>query len=683
MWCESEGQGQGSSFYWTVEMRAPRLVINQNQRRRSVLMPLGDEGKIAAQPQAHWQKIAEKVGAAFMSSTGDVAVAGLPQHERMSIIGFSSGGKNSFAFAANASVRSAASYGDEHADKGQGQGQGQGQGSKRNDSPAAAPLIQDKINPLLVGKRVLLLEPTRIIRHVLMLALNSWGCLVYAVSDEDEAIKQLVASRDRSKGISQAKSMPQSDVLSSGEVEGFDSGPVSGCTLKTKELMLRSAELINESRYQSPGPYDIILMDMNCTGLLKAITECESEAQRIIFFGWPGQSEFEKDDTFPMLCSVGSINAQEKGLGSVRRCSSGGDLRNLVAMGAADLKSLGALQPAERRHLGYVVVSRPVRQGRLMLAMEEVLGMDLENSPLSCPSSFEEPYYTPLIGSLQEASNSLAEEDVTRDMNLLPRQALMHLAQGQGSGGSDKCENPTASESNLARDLIGDDDNSSQLLTTLLIASASASNDKPPSKLAHSSSSNVASSTDRRINTSSPLTRVNGSSSSLQLQLTTNCTLRQAPSRCIVSQEIASDSSTPTVPLHTLRSIKVLIAEDNMINMKVACSILKRVGGTVVVQSFNGLEALQAVEVAGGLGSFDLILMDLHMPMMGGIECVKELRRRWPEEETMIVAVTADAFDLTKGDCDSAGFNGFLPKPFRVEEMANVVSDCQRSSRRA
>jgi CheY-like chemotaxis protein len=285
MWVESKGQGLGSSFHWTVDMRAPRLVISQTQRRKSVIVPVGEEGKVlAAHPQvAHWQKIAEKVGAAFMSTTGDVSVAG---HERTSSMALSSGGKNSFALA-SASVRSLPPEDLEDLDK------TMANGSRRQEA-ASGPKCGDKTNPLLAGKRILLLEPTQMIRHILMLALSSWGCHVCAVADEHEAIRHLVASRD-SRGQRNCRGLTNSpDVISA-----F----ASPAQVKAEELMLRSTEHIDESQYLDSGPYDIILMDMSCTGLLKAITECDKEAQRIVFFGWPGATTFEKDENLERMLS--------------------------------------------------------------------------------------------------------------------------------------------------------------------------------------------------------------------------------------------------------------------------------------------------------------------------------------------------------------------------------------------
>jgi CheY-like chemotaxis protein len=63
---------------------------------------------------------------------------------------------------------------------------------------------------------------------------------------------------------------------------------------------------------------------------------------------------------------------------------------------------------------------------------------------------------------------------------------------------------------------------------------------------------------------------------------------------------------------------------------------------------------------------------------MGGLELARELRARFPRAATSLVAVTADAFEDTRRSCAASGFDGWLPKPFRVEEMTRVVAEAGR-----
>lgn len=64
----------------------------------------------------------------------------------------------------------------------------------------------------------------------------------------------------------------------------------------------------------------------------------------------------------------------------------------------------------------------------------------------------------------------------------------------------------------------------------------------------------------------------------------------------------------------------------------------------------------------------------------GGMEAIAEIRRRWPDSRVRTVAVTADAFQDTREQCLAAGFDGWLPKPFRVEDLMRIVggSDAKR-----
>ena len=120
--------------------------------------------------------------------------------------------------------------------------------------------------------------------------------------------------------------------------------------------------------------------------------------------------------------------------------------------------------------------------------------------------------------------------------------------------------------------------------------------------------------------------------------------------------------------------LKVLIAEDNPINMKVALGILKRMGCTDVVRVEDGVQALDALNEVGGPDVFDVILVDLHMPCMGGLEVVREIRKKWPQVKSRIVAVTADAYDATRQNCLRAGFTHWIAKPFRLQDISAVLT---------
>jgi two-component system sensor histidine kinase/response regulator len=108
------------------------------------------------------------------------------------------------------------------------------------------------------------------------------------------------------------------------------------------------------------------------------------------------------------------------------------------------------------------------------------------------------------------------------------------------------------------------------------------------------------------------------------------------------------------------KSLRILLAEDNAVNQKLATRLLEKRGHDVVV-AWNGLETLSALEQ----GSFDLVLMDVQMPEMDGLEATKELRKK--EKGTgrhqPVVAMTALVMKGDRERCLAAGMDGYLPNP--------------------
>jgi signal transduction histidine kinase/CheY-like chemotaxis protein/integral membrane sensor domain MASE1 len=114
---------------------------------------------------------------------------------------------------------------------------------------------------------------------------------------------------------------------------------------------------------------------------------------------------------------------------------------------------------------------------------------------------------------------------------------------------------------------------------------------------------------------------------------------------------------------------RVLIVEDNLINQKVARSLMERMGYSVDVAA-NGREGLTKWQE----GSYDVILMDCQMPEMDGYEATREIRvREAGERHTPIVAVTANAMAGDREKCFAAGMDAFVPKPIKVEGLAEIL----------
>ena len=131
-----------------------------------------------------------------------------------------------------------------------------------------------------------------------------------------------------------------------------------------------------------------------------------------------------------------------------------------------------------------------------------------------------------------------------------------------------------------------------------------------------------------------------------------------------------------------LHGVRVLLAEDNDVNRLIAQTLLAE-WGIEVVTAVNGQEAVAAVDAAhaGGAG-FDLVLMDLHMPVMSGADATAALRRRYSADRLPIVALTAAALGPEREQCLAVGMNDFVAKPFEERQLFETVKRWSRSGQR-
>ena len=117
------------------------------------------------------------------------------------------------------------------------------------------------------------------------------------------------------------------------------------------------------------------------------------------------------------------------------------------------------------------------------------------------------------------------------------------------------------------------------------------------------------------------------------------------------------------------KNMKVLYAEDNLVNQKVLSRVLQRSGITDITIVDNGKKAVDI----SATGDYDCILLDMQMPVMDGMEACKIITERDPD--AIIVFVTAHALDEFKVKAKAAGAKGFISKPFRVGDIDKVLKE--------
>ena len=132
-----------------------------------------------------------------------------------------------------------------------------------------------------------------------------------------------------------------------------------------------------------------------------------------------------------------------------------------------------------------------------------------------------------------------------------------------------------------------------------------------------------------------------------------------APRRSVITHLTLEGSRRPR---------RVLVAEDNPVNQEVAAGMLRKRGHEVTIVS----DGRAAVEAVRGQRPFDIVLMDVQMPEMDGVEATSLIRQTHPQKPP-IVAVTANVAEAERERCLAAGMNGYLSKPFKPHELFGVV----------
>jgi CheY-like chemotaxis protein len=119
--------------------------------------------------------------------------------------------------------------------------------------------------------------------------------------------------------------------------------------------------------------------------------------------------------------------------------------------------------------------------------------------------------------------------------------------------------------------------------------------------------------------------------------------------------------------------LRILLAEDNIVNQKVAVSILQRMGYRPDVVA-NGLEVLEALRRQ----TYDVILLDMQMPEMGGEEAAQKILKIWPpDKRPHMVAMTANALEGDREHYLANGLDDYVSKPIRVGELKRALEASQ------
>ena len=116
------------------------------------------------------------------------------------------------------------------------------------------------------------------------------------------------------------------------------------------------------------------------------------------------------------------------------------------------------------------------------------------------------------------------------------------------------------------------------------------------------------------------------------------------------------------------RALRVLVAEDNPVNQRIATAMLEKLGHSVDVVG-TGREAVDAAQLAG----YDVVLMDCQMPEMDGWEATATLRSIPATRALPVIALTASATTEIREACLRAGMDGYLSKPVRIEELREAI----------
>jgi PAS domain S-box-containing protein len=144
-----------------------------------------------------------------------------------------------------------------------------------------------------------------------------------------------------------------------------------------------------------------------------------------------------------------------------------------------------------------------------------------------------------------------------------------------------------------------------------------------------------------------------------------------AEQKQVVTAKATPTKFTPNTEMGKTHPLRILLAEDNAVNQKLALRLLSQLGYRADVAG-NGLEAVQSVQRQ----PYDVVLMDVQMPELDGLDATRQIRALAQLAQPRIVAMTANAMQGDREMCIAAGMDDYISKPIRPEELAHALSEC-------
>ena len=148
----------------------------------------------------------------------------------------------------------------------------------------------------------------------------------------------------------------------------------------------------------------------------------------------------------------------------------------------------------------------------------------------------------------------------------------------------------------------------------------------------------------------------------------------RAPVATLEATRSSTTKATLDPGMATRHPLRILLADDNLVNQKLALRLLQQMGYRADVAS-NGREAIECVERK----PYDVVLMDVQMPEMDGLDASREIVRRWPGRRPRIIAMTANAMQGDREACLAAGMDDYVTKPIRVDALVTSLQTTTRA----